>query len=114
MDGLRSELDRFSPWVGSISCWAFCTKLEKFNMAQMSVMPSIELEIASRCRADEGVFGVECLAADSRRRGKPQDDAGRAAGSAASAVFAEVDAGSRSKGGQVLAARCVLDSPAAL
>lgn len=35
LDGLRSELERLRPWVGSMSCWAFCTKLEKFNMAQV-------------------------------------------------------------------------------
>jgi hypothetical protein len=31
LEGLRSELERFSPWVGSMSCWALWTMLDKLE-----------------------------------------------------------------------------------
>lgn len=37
LDGLRSELERLRPWVGSMSCWALCTMLVRLeNMAAVS------------------------------------------------------------------------------
>lgn len=38
LEGFRSELDRFRPCVGSMSCCAFCTMLEKLeNMIIVSL-----------------------------------------------------------------------------
>lgn len=31
LEGFRSELERLRPWVGSMSCWAFCTMLVKLE-----------------------------------------------------------------------------------
>lgn len=44
LEGLRSELERFSPWVGSMSCWALWTMLDRLEN-----MVSRTLKDAYRC-----------------------------------------------------------------
>jgi len=43
------------PWVGSSSCWAFCTKLERFNIGTVVEAHRAAMKDAASGLGDPGV-----------------------------------------------------------